>query len=249
MSWIDIVVVFAIFLISFFSVISGGIGLLSRPILILLGFPPEIAIGTFRVANLAGRLAGFSAIMHRHAVRMDWKLAGWLFIPSLLGGIAGAEIVKLLPADAIKKVLGAFILVMGLILLMKRELGLVERHEPTTKAKNTIGFIATVIIGIIAAFIGGSGILFGYMLIFVYNKSYLSSAPVRKIANFGSTLSSAIFFIIHGFVKWKLMILILIAGVLGEYFGGKYQIKKGEEWVRTITLIIVFASGLLMLFI
>lgn len=247
--WGDLLVALAIFIISFFSVISGGIGLLTRPVLILAGLPPQIAIGTFRVANLAGRMAGFSAILQRHGVRMDWKLAFLLFVPSLIGGVAGAEIVNWLPPDAIKKVLGSFILVMGVILLMKREIGLVERHEKITPAKKLLGCIATVVIGIIAAFIGGSGILFGYMLIFVFNKSYISSAPVRKLANFGSALSSSIFFIIHGMVNWRLMLFILFAGILGEYLGGKYQIKKSEEWIRAVTLIIVFIAGLTMLFI
>lgn len=249
MSWIDLFVVIAVFIISFFSVMSGGIGLLSRPLLILVGLPPEIAIGTFRVANLVGRMGGLGALLNRHAMTMDWKLALWLFIPSLIGGVAGAELVHCLPADALKKILGAFILVMGVVLLMKKEVGLVERHEPLSKAQDTIGWISTFVIGVIAAFIGGSGILFSYMLIFVYNKSYLSSAPIRKIANLGSALSSSIFFIIHGAVSWHLVFMMMVAGILGEYFGAKYQVQKGEEWIRVVTLVLTFAGGITMLFV
>lgn len=248
MTWLDGAVFIVVFALSFGSVHNGGLGLLTRPFLILMGIPPEISIGSFRVANLAGRMAGFSILMQHHAVRMDWKLASWLFLPSLIGGFAGAELVKLLSADALKKMIGAFMLVMSIVFLLGRDVGLVERHTVITKAKNAVGFIGTIIIGLIAALIGGSGVLFTYLLLFVYNKSYFASAPVRKMANFSSALSASIFFVIYGFVKWKLMIIILIAGILGEYAGGKCSFKKGEEWIRAATLVLVIATALAMLF-
>lgn len=249
MTWMDVFVFAIVFILSFCSVHNGGFGLLTRPTLILLGLPPAIAIGSFRVANLAGRMTGFSAVMQRHGMRMDWKLALWLFLPSLIGGFAGAELVRWLSPDALKKVIGAFIIVMGVVFLLKREVGLIEKHEPITKAKNAVGFVATVIVGLIAAFIGGSGVLFTYLLMFVYNKSYLSSAPIRKVANFASALSAAIFFIIYGFVKWKLVLVILIAGITGEFCGAKFQIKKGEEWIRAATACFILLTGITMLFI
>jgi uncharacterized membrane protein YfcA len=244
MGWFDLLVTIVIFLISFFSAISGGIGLLTRPFLILAGYPPEMAIGTYRVANLMPRMTGFSAILHRHGFKTDWKLALSLFIPAIIGGVLGAQLVTRLPADAIKKILGAFILMMGVILFFKREFGMIDRQEPATPAKNMIGFIDTVIIGILSAFIGNTGILFTYMLVFLYNKSYLTAAPIRKVINFISALSSSIFFIIRGAVSWKLMILILIAGIWGEFLGSRCKIRKGEEWIRVITLVLVFAAAL-----
>lgn len=248
MGWFDLLIVAVIFLISFFSAISGGIGLLTRPFLIFVGYPPEVTIGTYRVANLMPRMTGFSAILHRHGLKMDWKLALSLFFPAILGGILGAQIVTRLPADAIKKILGAFILMMGVILFFKREFGMIDRQEVATPAKNLIASIDTVIIGIISAFIGSTGILFTYMLVFLYNKSYLTAAPIRKIINFISALSSSICFIIRGVVSWKLMILILIAGIWGEFLGGRCKIRKREEWIRATTLILVFATALTLFF-
>ena len=248
-TWYELLLFLVIFIVSFFSVIAGGVGLLTRPILILFGFPPEIAIGTFRVANLFSRLAGLlSLIRGKNAVKMDWHLAFFLFIPSMIGGFIGAEIVTTVNPPLIKILLGVFVLAIGAVLLLKKDLGIVPLHHRMNRWTKWIGFISTVIIGIFAAFVGGSGILFAYLLIFNYDKSYLSSAAIRKVANFGSALSASLIFLWYGIIDWRLMVLILIADGIGEYLGGLYQLRKGTQWIRSITLIVVFVCGLAMIF-
>lgn len=250
MPWKEMLLALVIFVLSFFSVISGGIGLLSRPVLIMFGLPPNVAIGTFRVSNLIARVGGaLSFIQQRKSLEIDWKLAFHLFIPSFLGGIIGAEIVSFVNPHLLKMILGIFIVLIGLILLVRKDLGVASHHTKMSKTKKAVGIISTLVIGIIAAFVGGSGILFAYLLILNYDKSYLSSAPVRKLANFGSALSSSLLFIWYDIVDWKLMVIILIAGGLGEYFGGRYQIQKGEAWIRRVTLAMIFAGGAVMFFL
>ncbi|MBY0530054.1 MAG: sulfite exporter TauE/SafE family protein [Rhabdochlamydiaceae bacterium] len=238
-----------IFAVAFLSVVSGGVGLLSRPILILFGFPPTIALGTFRVANLFSRIAGAVSIIEQQGAKnVDWMLALRLFVPSLIGGVIGAEIVSVIDASMLKKTLGVVTLVLGGIFLLNRNLGIVAMHHQMTLSKQIIGFFATLLIGVIAAFVGGSGILFAYLLIFNYDKSFLSSAPVRKLANFGSALSSSILFLWHGYVDWRLMLALMISDGLGEYLGGRFQMKHDAKWIRRITLVTVSACGIAMFF-
>jgi uncharacterized membrane protein YfcA len=245
--WIDLLLVIAVFIISFFSVISGGIGLLTRPLLIFFGYSPSISIGSFRVANLVTRVAGFIPLLQQEKSHMDWRLAWFLFIPSFIGGIIGAELVAILDEEMIKKVLGVFVIVMGIFLVVKKNIGLIDLEEEITPHKKIIGFFFTILIGIVAAFLGGSGILFAYLLIMLYHKSFISSATIRKITNFGSALSASIFFIFHADVDWRLVLLCSISGGLGEYLGARYQIPKGEKWVRVISIYVVFACGIAML--
>ena len=245
----DVLLFLCIFIISFFSVVAGGVGLLTRPVLILFGFPPEIAIGSFRVANLFSRLAGFTSLVRgKNGIEMDWSLALFLFLPSLVGGIIGAEIVTKVNPPLIKILLGIFVIAIGAVLFIEKKVGVVPMHRKETLTRKWIGVLGTIVIGALAAFVGGSGILFAYLLIFLYDKSYLSSAPIRKIANFGSALSASLIFWSRGIVDWRLMVLVLIADGLGEYLGGRYQVQKGIEWIRTITLIVVFVSGLALIF-
>lgn len=248
MTWYELFLVLVIFIISFFSVVAGGVGLLARPVLILFGFPPEIAIGSFRVANLFSRLAGLASLIQGKTIEMDWRLAFFLFVPSLIGGVIGAEIVTTVNPPLIKILLGIFVLIIGMVLLIKKDLGVIPLHHRMTLWKKWIGFVSTVLIGIFASFVGGSGILFAYLLIFNYDKSYLSSAAIRKVANFGSALSASLIFMYRGIVDWRLMLLVLIADGLGEYLGGLYQLRKGTEWLRAITLIVVFVCGFAMIF-
>ena len=122
-TWHELFLCVVIFIISFFSVVSGGVGLLARPVLILFGFPPEIAIGSFRIANLFSRLAGLFSLIQGKKSEMDWHLAFFLFIPSLIGGVMGAEIVTIINPPLIKILLGVVILIIGAVLWIRRDLG------------------------------------------------------------------------------------------------------------------------------
>ena len=55
---IDAVIALIVFGVNFVGVISGGAALILRPLLIMLGIPPQVAIGTTRTANVGSRFVG-----------------------------------------------------------------------------------------------------------------------------------------------------------------------------------------------
>ncbi|RJQ29067.1 sulfite exporter TauE/SafE family protein [Candidatus Parcubacteria bacterium] len=51
----------------------------------------------------------------------------------------------------------------------------------------------------------------------------------------------------HGLFEWRYVLLILVAGGLGSFFGARYQVKKGEEQLRKLTIAVTLAVGVLLL--
>jgi uncharacterized protein len=244
---IDIVVFLIVFGVNFIGVISGGGALIIRPLLILLGVPPQMAIGSTRTANVGTRLIGLTQF-HKYG-KIDWKLALLLLVPATIGSFVGVQIVVNLDPVTLTKVMGYAILLSGVLLLFKKKIGTVVNEESgPSLGMRLFGAILYGVTTIIATLTGGGGVINNYILIFIYKKSYITSAAVRSVAGFGGAVIGAVLFIYYDLINWHYVILIFLSGGLGSYFGVHYGIHRGEDWVRWIVLIVVFIFGLKMIF-
>jgi len=243
---LDIGFFIAVFFATFFGAISGGAGLIVRPLLISLGVPPQFAIGTTRTANVFTRLVGLSQF-NKHN-KIDWRLAFTLLIPATIGSIIGVQIVVSLDQELLTRIIGFMILLSGVTLLIKKDIGTINLGRIPSTRRKIFGAITYAITTLIATLTGGGGVINNYILLHVYKKSYISSAAIRKVAGFGGSVVSSLLFIHYGFINWYYALIILVAGSIGTYLGVRHGIHKGEEWVRYLVLIVVFVFGTKMLF-
>lgn len=236
----------AVFLVNFFGAISGGAGLVVRPLLIALGVPPQFAIGTTRTANVFTRFVGLSQF-HKHT-KIDWRLAFTLMLPATVGSIIGVQIVVSIDQSLLTRIIGFMILLSGVGLLLNKNIGIADtKHVPSLRRK-IFGAITYGFSTLVATLSGGGGVINNYILLNVYKKSYISAAAIRKVAGFGGAVVGSVLFIYYGFIDWYYAMIILIAGSLGTYLGVSHGIHKGEEWVRYVVLTVVFIFGTKMLF-
>lgn len=241
----DLLFAAIVFLTHFLGVISGGIGLIVRPLLILLiGLPPQVAVGTARVASLG--TGALSLTQFYKYGKIDWKLAAVLAIPSAVGGVAGARLVTAFDAELLRRLIGAVILLLGGMLLARKKLG-TDGNQEFTLARRVAGFVAFSVSSLIASISGGGGILASTTLICLFGKTYLTSAATRRVASYGGACGATALFLSAGLVNWKYLIVLLIAGGLGSFFGVRFGVERGEPWGRLVVLVVVFLVGLRML--
>jgi uncharacterized protein len=234
----------AIFVIYFFGVLSGGVGLAVRPILILMGLPAPVAIGSARVAHLGTRIIGYAEI--RKSFQINIKKIFWLAIPSILGGLVGAHVTAGLDEKFLERLIGAFSIGMALF-MFKSGHGLDVGNHVITPLRKALGFAGILVSGILGSITGGAGVFTSYILISLFNETYTSSAGIRKIIEYGGVLSSSTYFFANGLVNWRFVVIIFISGGLGSFFGVRHGIKKGESWVKTVTLVITVVIGVALL--
>jgi uncharacterized membrane protein YfcA len=55
-------------------------------------------------------------------------------------------------------------------------------------------------------------------------------------------------FIAGNAVDWGLCLACALGLALGSFFGTRYGLRKGEEWMRTLVLLVIFASALKLIF-
>src|SRR5262245_61091823 len=92
-------------------------GLISTIALLSLGIPPAQASAAVHTAEVATTGAsGLSHLFHRN---VDRRLLLTLGVPGVLGGVLGAYVLSNVDGRAIRPFVSAYLLVMGLFILMK----------------------------------------------------------------------------------------------------------------------------------
>lgn len=134
------------------QMIDGALGMAygvsSNTFLLSLGIPPAAASASVHMAEVV--TTGISGLSHWRLGNIDWDLVKKLAIPGVLGGIAGAYLLASIDEDMLKPFISAYLLIMGVIILIKAFNG---KHEP--KETKYLG-----ILGVVSGFfdaIGGGG--------------------------------------------------------------------------------------------
>ena len=141
----------------FINTLAGSGSLITLPLLIFLGLPANVANGTNRVAILLQNVVGVSSF-HRQGV-MDWRGGLWLALPASLGAIVGAQIAVNLNEEVMRRTIGALMVVMLVVIIVRPNRWLVGRPEMQQRRPSWTQALIFFGIGIYGGFIqAGVGI-------------------------------------------------------------------------------------------
>ncbi len=235
------------FVTMFFGAISGGVGLVTRPILIFMGFPSSAVISSSRVAGVFGEIPGLY-LLHKNN-KVDWKIVLFLVVPMTIGSVLASIAVITFLKSSLDSILGLLLLFAGIFLLIKPQLGVATKNNKFSNLKTKIlSFFCTVPIAFLNTITGGLGPMYSLIYVWIYGKTFISASALWRIASNISTFFSAIVFIVSGVVDWQLCIALMIGLALGSFFGTKFGLKKGEGWVKYIIITVIFAGAIKLLF-
>jgi uncharacterized membrane protein YfcA len=98
-------------------------------------------------------------------------------------------------------------------------------------------------IGFYDGFIGpGAGSLFVLAFISILGYDFLHASAHAKIVNLSTNLGSLILFIGKGVILWPVAIPMSICNAAGGFFGSRMALKKGNQFIRKIFLIVIVAT-------
>jgi uncharacterized membrane protein YfcA len=95
--------------------VGGGIVMVPAMVYVL-NVNIKTAVGTSLVVIIPTALS--SAFKHQQLGNIDWRIAGALIPLAIAGGLIGAALTKPLPAETLKRLFGAFMILAGLRLLL-----------------------------------------------------------------------------------------------------------------------------------
>jgi uncharacterized membrane protein YfcA len=137
------------------QMIDGALGMAygvsSNTFLLSLGIPPAAASASVHMAEVV--TTGISGLSHWRLGNVDWKLVKRLLIPGVIGGVAGAYLLTSIDGDFIKPYISAYLLIMGIVILVKA-------INYAAKPHNGVHTARVSVLGVIGGFfdaIGGGG--------------------------------------------------------------------------------------------
>ncbi len=195
------------------QMIDGALGMAygvsSNTFLLSLGLPPASASASVHMAEVF--TTGVSGASHWKLKNIDTALAKKLLIPGVLGGVSGAYILTSLDGDMLKPWISAYLLVMGVIILVKAFYG-VRKNQGEIKHVSLLGLVG----GFFDAIGGGGwGPVVTTTLVARGNNARVSIGTVN-FSEFFVTLAQSITFVLtlHFADYWQVILGLLIGGVL-----------------------------------
>jgi hypothetical protein len=105
---------------------AGGGGLLTVPVLMGLGLPPQLALGTNKLQACFGSFTAARSYVRQGAVRWDEARPGVLF--TLAGAAAGTWTVQLLRPEFLERAIPFLLLAILLYTVLTPRLGHIDAH-------------------------------------------------------------------------------------------------------------------------
>jgi len=236
----------AAFLAGAINSVAGGGTLVSFPALIWLGLNSVAANATSTVAIWPGTVG--SAWGYRRELGAAEPRFRVLIVPSLIGGITGALLLRWTPPAFFDKLV-PFLILFATLLFMAQEP--VQRllntsHSETHKsAKWLLGALLFQLgVGIYGGYFGaGIGILMLAALSILGLQDIHEMNSLKVV--FGGTINgiAAVYFIWARMVEWPYVLLMAVGAILGGYGGAGTARRIGRTAVRRIVIAIGFGMA------
>jgi uncharacterized membrane protein YfcA len=223
---------------SAYGTLIGGASLINIPLLIVMGLPPHVAIGTDRLGVMGLGCAGLLEF-HRKGL-VNYRLSLLLAGPVLLGSVIGAHLVFYIPERVLQVVIILTNILCLLYLVLNPEVGLKEKSQSSGRSKYWIGGLLCFIIGVYGGFYGAmAATLLAYVLILWFGQTFIQSAANVKVATISMTTSAAAVFLYKGAVNFPLGLALFSGCLCGAYLGAHFSEKIGNLWIKRIFLVVL----------
>jgi uncharacterized membrane protein YfcA len=220
------------------NTLAGGGSLLTLPVLIFMGLPPNIANGTNRIGIVIQMLAGTAGFKSKGITTFPFSI--YMGISALIGSLIGAQIAVDIKGETFNKVLSFVMMAVVLLIIFKPKLKAKELIERTTGKHLWIGCIVFFFFGIYGGFINaGLGFILILFLHFFNHLSLVKSNATKAVIITIYMSGALLVFILNDAVNWKMGLTMAIGTSLGGWFASRFSVKKGDGFIKIFLIIMV----------
>jgi uncharacterized protein len=232
--------------------VAGGGTLVTFPALVWSGRPEIIANATSTLALVPG--AWSSAYGYRGETLKAPRKFLYLLIPSVVGGVIGAVLLKRTPAATFAALVPFLILFATVLFMIQGPIqrwlrsGAKAHEEATANWMIGAGFYQFLV----AIYGGYFGAGIGILTLAVLGIMGLSDIhQMNGLKNiFGSTVNAvaAIYFVFAGLIDWPSAALMAAGSIVGGYGAAGIARRMGQKFVRRVVILIGLAMAISLFF-
>ncbi|MEU7629753.1 TSUP family transporter [Nocardia sp. NPDC049220] len=222
------------------AVVGGG-GLIILPTLLLVspGIAPQTALGTNKLAAVAGTSA--SVVTFARKVPIRWRV----LIPAAVIAAAtagtGAAAISLIDRDLFIPIVLVVLVGVAVFVTLRPSIGVTLATHPPTRRKLVLTVaLAAGLIGFYDGLLGpGTGTFLIITFATVLGTEFVRAAAMAKVINCGSNVGALVFLAATGHILWALGMTMAVGNVLGAIVGARMALRNGAEFVRIVLLVVV----------
>ncbi len=226
--------------------VAGGGGILSLPMLLNIGLPAPLALGTNKLQSSFGAVMAATRYA-RHGL-LDPRECRVGVSATLVGALAGAAVVQSVDPRfleaAIPWLLGAIVV----YTLARPRLG--ERDHPPRLAASVFFTTFGLGLGFYDGFFGpGTGSFWTIALVGLQGQNFLKATAYTKVMNATSNLASLALFAWAGQVHLASGLTMGAGQLIGARLGAGLAVRRGARFVRPLFLTMVCLVMLRLLYV
>ena len=227
------------------NTLAGGGSLISLPLLIFLGLPPVVANGTNRVAILIQNIFGVAGFKSKG---IDFFSFGkWAAASALVGAVIGAQLAVDIKGELFNKILAVvMVFVVVYMVIPKKKL---TEEIPLTKKRKWWSVFLFFFIGLYGGFIqAGVGFLILLILSNVNQFTLIKSNAIKMFVVLVYMVLTVAIFAYNDKVNWKYGIAMAVGSATGAWLTSRYAVKKGDQLVKVVLIIMVIGMAIKLWF-
>src|SRR5512140_3474729 len=196
--------------------IAGGGGLITIPVLLGVGLPPAMVLGTNKFQASFGSFTAAYYYVGRGVVPLSDARPGIVW--TLVGAAAGTWAVQQIDPAALNIVIPFLLLLIALYMYVTPSVG--EEDGRARMQRNLFYVVFGVALGFYDGFFGpGVGSFWAIALVLVLGQSFARATAVTKVMNATSNVASLALFALGGHVHYGAGIAMALGQVLGGRIG------------------------------
>jgi uncharacterized membrane protein YfcA len=229
------------------NIVAGGGSLLTLPMLIFLGLPPNMANGTNRIAIIIQNIFAVSGFKSKGVSSFPYSI--YLAISATLGAILGALWAVDIKGELFNKILAVIMVIIVIYMVIKRRTSTEELVERLTGKHFWLGIIAFFFVGIYGGFIqAGVGFIMLLFLSGINRFSLVKSNAIKVFVALIYSISAVAVFAYNDMINWKYGLVLSIGNAAGGWFMSRWSVKKGDGLVKIFLIIMVTAMAVKLWF-
>jgi uncharacterized membrane protein YfcA len=226
----------------FVDAVVGGGGLVQLPALVL-AFPGAAPVHVLATNKLAGTCGtSVSSLTYYRRVRPDPRTFLPLMAVAFLGSALGAVAASHLPEEAFEPIILVALVVVGLYVLLKPDLGTVTQLRLAGRRHLGTAMAVGLVIGFYDGALGpGTGSFFVFTLVGLLGYSFLDASAKARMANWATNVAALLVFAAQGAVMWRVGLVVGLCNLVGSYVGARTAVSRGSRFVRVFFVVVVSA--------
>jgi len=221
------------------NAVAGGGSFLTFPALVLGGAPPIAANATGTVALLPGYASGTWGFREDLRPPPGLSLAVLLAL-SLVGGAAGAALLLLTPAPALRRIVPWLLLAATALFALAPRLVAAARHGRPGRGAAAAGVLLVSVYG--GYFNGGLGVLLLALFALLGHEDLNAMNGLKNLLSLALGAIAVALYAMGGVVLWREAVLMMAGTTLGGYVGARAARRVPAPWLRGG----IVATGLVM---